>query len=146
MKFIAHKNDGKGLIDVPVILIAESEITPLSEMLEGIPQELEPIVIEEDEIPDNSYIRAWVLNNDNKKIEIDMIKARDVVRKRIRFARERHLQKLDVEFQRALETNQNTEEIVNKKQVLRDAPEDPRIDAAQTVEELESLWESMNLI
>ena len=72
--------------------------------------------------------------------------ARNTFRNKVRNARMRDLSDLDVQFQRALETGANTEEIVTKKQTLRDLPEDPRIDAAQTTEELDSLWESMGFI
>jgi len=73
-------------------------------------------------------------------ITIDMEKARDIHRAKMRVAREPLLTKLDVAFQRALEQNANTATIVAQKQALRDVTSDPAIEAAQTVEELKVVW------
>ena len=144
MKIIAYKNDGNGLITNPVIVIAESSLIPIEEIFSGISPELEPVILDDSELPNNKYIKSWNLNNGS--VEIDMTIARNTFRNKVRNARMRDLSDLDVQFQRALETGANTEEIVTKKQTLRDLPEDPRIDAAQTTEELDSLWESMGFI
>ena len=53
---------------------------------------------------------------------IDMAKAREIHKNKIRIAREPKLAELDIEFQKALETGASTTEIVTKKQKLRDAP------------------------
>ena len=144
MKIIAHKNDGNGLITNPVIVIAESSLIPIEEIFSGISPDLEPVIMDDSKLPNNKYIKSWNLNNGS--VEIDMTIARNTFRNKVRNARMRNLSDLDVQFQRALETGANTEEIVTKKQTLRDLPEDPRINAAQTTEELDSLWESMGFI
>lgn len=79
---------------------------------------------------------AWTANNETGVIDIDMVKARNIWRTKIRNARISELERLDAEFIRALETGADTSTIVAKKQALRDAPNDPGIDAAQTPEEL----------
>ena len=61
---------------------------------------------------------------------IDMAKAKEIHKNKIREARTPKLQELDVEFQKALETSADTSAIVAKKQALRDAPADSAIDAA----------------
>ena len=53
---------------------------------------------------------------------IDMAKAKEVHKNKIRSARTPKLAELDIEFQKALETGASTTEIVTKKQKLRDAP------------------------
>ena len=73
-------------------------------------------------------------------ITIDMAKAKEIHKTRIRAARPSKFAELDVEFQRALETSADTSSIIAKKQALRDAPADSAIDAATTDAELKSQW------
>jgi hypothetical protein len=73
-------------------------------------------------------------------ITIDMEKARDIHRDKMRVARAPLLTTLDVAFQRALEQNANTATIVAQKQALRDVTSDPAIEAAQTVDQLKAVW------
>jgi len=69
-------------------------------------------------------------------IKINIAKAKDITKDRLRAEREPKLQALDVAFQRALESNTDTTDIVNKKQALRDATN--QVDSMTTVEELKS--------
>lgn len=85
---------------------------------------------------ERTFRNAWVGNADEGVIEIDMVKAREIWRDKIRTAREPELAKLDTAFMKALETGADTSVIVSQKQALRDAPADPAIDAAATPEEL----------
>jgi hypothetical protein len=71
---------------------------------------------------------------------IDMAKAREIHKTKIRRAREQKLAELDIEFQKAQETSANTSTIVSKKQALRDAPADSAIDAASDEAALKSQW------
>lgn len=138
MKIVAHLNDGKGLISTPVILIEESNLNPAEQIVESIPSSLNPTVFaDRATFPDQKYINAWTLNNG--VIGIDIVKARDILRDRIRAVRLAKLSALDIEFQRALETGADTSDIVSKKQVLRDAPANPAIDLANTTAELDAL-------
>ena len=73
-------------------------------------------------------------------ITIDMAKAKEIHKTRIRAARPEKFAELDIEFQRALETSADTSAIIAKKQSLRDAPADSAIDAATTDAELKSQW------
>lgn len=73
-------------------------------------------------------------------ITIDMAKARDIWRDKIRAARAPLFAPLDIKFQRAMETGSDTSAIVAGKQALRDAPEDPRLDKAATLDELKAIW------
>ena len=74
-------------------------------------------------------------------ININMNKARDIHRERIREARNPKLAAKDVEFQRALETGADTSAIVAVKQALRDAPAASAIEAASTPDELKQAWD-----
>ena len=73
---------------------------------------------------------------------INMNKAKEVHKARIREARTSKLTDLDVEFQKALETSADTTSIVSKKKALRDAPANSAIDAAKTEAELKAAWDT----
>ena len=73
-------------------------------------------------------------------ISINMTKARELHKDRIREARTPLLTKLDVDFQKALETSADTTSIVSKKQALRDAPADSAIESAADVTALKAQW------
>ena len=73
-------------------------------------------------------------------VTIDITKAKEVHKTKIREARKTKLAALDIEFQKALETSSDTTSIVSKKQALRDAPADSAIGAASTVAELKAQW------
>ena len=73
---------------------------------------------------------------------IDMAKARDIHKNKIREARTPKLAELDIEFQKALETGSSTTDIVNKKQALRDAPANSDIDSASDTDALKAQWQT----
>ncbi len=75
---------------------------------------------------------------------INMAKARDIHKTYIRAAREFKFQELDIEFQRAAETNNSTKqaEVAAKKQALRDAPADSGITNAVDADALKAQWKT----
>jgi hypothetical protein len=70
-------------------------------------------------------------------IIVDINKAKDITKDRLRAEREPLLLAQDVAFQRALESNADTTAIVAEKQRLRDIT--TLVDTANTVEELKAL-------
>ena len=70
-------------------------------------------------------------------IIIDIDKAKDITKDRLRQEREPLLLAQDIAFQRALELNEDTSAIVAEKQRLRDITK--LVDTANTVEELKAL-------
>ena len=70
------------------------------------------------------------------KIQVNINKAKEITKDKLRAERKPLLESLDVQFQRALETGADTTDIVAKKQALRDAP--ATVDSMTTVEELKS--------
>ena len=74
------------------------------------------------------------------KIVIDNNKAIEIAKDKIRVIREPIFKKLDLDFQRALETGSDTTLIVQEKQRLRDLTD---IANGKTVEELLSILESL---
>ena len=75
-------------------------------------------------------------------ININMTKAREIHRDKVRQARNPKLAAKDIEYQRALETSADTTAIVAAKQALRDAPAATAIEAATTPEELKQAWDT----
>tara|TARA_B100000401_G_scaffold342801_1_gene240962 strand:- start:443 stop:703 length:261 start_codon:yes stop_codon:yes gene_type:complete len=73
---------------------------------------------------------------------IDMAKAREIHKNKIRVARKPLLEALDIEFQKAQETGTSTTDIVTKKQALRDAPADSGIAAASDADTLKAQWKT----
>lgn len=69
-------------------------------------------------------------------IQVNINKAKNITKDRLREERAPKLEALDVQFQRALEVGANTSEIATKKQALRDAP--AQVDSMTTVEQLKA--------
>ncbi len=84
---------------------------------------------------DRTFRNAW--KND---LTVDMPKARDIHRARLRIMRIPRLAALDVDYQKADEAGDLTlkREIAAKRQALRDVTAAPEIEAAQTPEELKA--------
>lgn len=125
-----------------VIEFAESE----TEFLERVKRKSVPADAQNVQLSDvgdlpqsRDFRQAWVQHG--SRVEIDMTKAREVHRDRIREQRAPMLAALDIEYQRADEVGDTSlkKEIAAKKQALRDATADPSIDAAQTPDELSNL-------
>jgi hypothetical protein len=70
-------------------------------------------------------------------IIVDIDKAKDITKDRLRAERKPLLLAQDIAFQRALESNADTSAIVAEKQRLRDIT--TLVDTANTVEELKAL-------
>ena len=68
------------------------------------------------------------------KIQVNIAKAKDITKDKLREERKPLLEKLDVDFQRALEAGADTTAIIAKKQALRDATN--QVNTMNTVEEL----------
>jgi hypothetical protein len=86
-----------------------------------------------------TYRNAWT--DTGSAIEHDMPRAREILRGHVRKTRAAAFKELDVAWMRAMASGNGAEaaRVEAGRQVLRDAPQDPRIDAASTVEELHAL-------
>ena len=76
-------------------------------------------------------------------IIINIDKAKDIWKDKIRFARKPKLEELDVQFIKAQETGSDTSAIVTKKQELRDYP--AQVDSATTTDEIKAVWNTDKL-
>ena len=88
---------------------------------------------------ERTFRDAWDVNGDVGVISVNMEKAKEIWRKKIRLARDEPFSSLDTAYMKALETGADTADIVAQKQSLRDAPALPSIDAATTPEELKAI-------
>ena len=111
----------------------------VNDAIKDVPSGLSYEIVEDSVIPtDRTFRNAWKQNN--KTIETDKAKAREIHKNNIRNARTPKFAELDIEFQKALETSSSTTDIVSKKQTLRDAPADSGIASADTEAKLKAQW------
>lgn len=113
-------------------------------------------VINSEKLP-NSYRDAWVFDNSGSVI-VDMVKAKNIYRDKLRLSRIEPMEELDRLQKTAIVTNSSVaignslasvvnvptgsytaDEIESKLQEYRDAPDHASIEAAQTPEELSEL-------
>ena len=88
---------------------------------------------------ERTFRDGWESNADTGVISVNMAKAKDIWRDKIRAAREEPLKALDTAYMKALESGSSTTQIVADKQALRDAPALASIDAATTPDELKAI-------
>jgi len=92
-------------------------------------------IVDESEIPtDRTFRNAW---KDEGGIKVDMGKAKDITKDRLRNERKPLLEAQDVAFQRALESGASTAAIVSEKQRLRDITK--QVDGITSPDELKAL-------
>jgi DNA-binding PucR family transcriptional regulator len=142
-KLILHtRPDGGVSITVPVININEPDMTEeqsVARALARIPTtDSDVVVVERATVPTDRYFRnAW--KHTAGKVEVDMPKAVEIQKEKLRLAREALLKELDIQFMKALEEGKPTAAIVAEKQRLRDITKDPRFAAAKTPEDLKAI-------
>lgn len=105
-------------------------------------------VIDDSELPAEQALRgveptfraAW--GDDGVTVKVNMPKARVLHMDRIRGPRNEALAKLDVDFMRALEAGDATEQqrVVTQKQILRDIPQTFDLEKHKTPEALRKAW------
>ena len=74
-------------------------------------------------------------------ITIDISKAKEVWKEKIRVARKPALEQLDIDFIKAQEQGNDTTSIVADKNTLRDLPS--QVDTATTVDEIKAVWNDL---
>src|SRR5262245_40103463 len=127
------------------VLIAEDDTTCEDEIAKWSPEDQAQVVsaepIDPATLPQDRYFRnAWARVG-RSKVGVDMPKAREIHRNVLRRMREPLLAKADVDYMRADEAGDAAakEAVRDYKQALRNAPQDPRIDAAKTPEQLRAI-------
>ena len=74
-------------------------------------------------------------------ITVDITKAKDIWKNKIRKARESAMTKLDIDYMKAQETDSDTTTIVADKNTLRNLPS--QVDSATTENEIKAVWNDM---
>ena len=94
------------------------------------------IIVDSSILPEEEdFFNAWELNGSS--VSVNLSKAKEITKSRLRLEREPLLQEQDVLFQRALESGANTADIVAEKQRLRDIT--TLADACTTTAQLRAL-------
>ena len=146
MKLIVFNNDNGGLsITYPTEeSLGAMSIDEVADLV--VPDGISFHIIEQEKIPPNRDFRnAWKYDNSVESVNVNMQKARDIHRDRIRIKRDEKLKALDISYMRADEQGDATQKanIANEKQILRDLPQDFDLTQATTPEELNALWPSV---
>jgi len=76
-------------------------------------------------------------------ITVNINKAKEIWKDKIRVARKPKLEELDIQFMKAQETSADTSSIVANKQELRDYP--TQVDSATTTDEIKAVWDTGKL-
>ncbi len=112
-------------------------ITPthsIKEAMKDIPKGAEYKIVEEHEIGglDRTFRNAWTYD-----MKIDIPKAKEIWKEKLRRDREPLLKQLDVDYMRALESGDLTDTIIVEKNRLRDITE--RVDSAKTIKSIKEI-------
>lgn len=117
--------------------VVDDEVAKWSEIHTG--EYISHRTVEDDTIPvDRTFRDAWTYSG--SKLDVDMPRARNIWRDKLRALRAPKLAALDVEYMRALEQGDTARQqvIAAQKQALRDVTADPAIEAAATPEALKA--------
>ena len=136
-----QKENGVMAICVPA---PNCELTIEEIAKKDVPDGVEYKIVDDSEIAklDRKFRGAFVCDKDMNPV-IDLEKAKDVWKDKIRLKRGPALLDLDVQYMRALESGNDTENIVKAKQELRDLPASSDIDNAKSIEDLENVWHNL---
>jgi hypothetical protein len=93
------------------------------------------IIVDDSALPDNDFFDAWELSNST--VSVNLAKAKEITKSRLRTERAPLLAAQDVAFQRALETGADIAEIAAEKQRLRDITK--LADSCTTTDQLKNL-------
>ena len=137
MKYIIYQQDNEA---VAVVVPANCGLTIEQIAAKDVPQGIPYTIIDASDLPVRDEFRnAWAMIGG--KVCHDMVKARSIKREQLRVERKPLLEALDVEYMLALEKGDKVGQanITAQKQKLRDAPADPRIEKAKTVDDLTAI-------
>jgi len=147
MKRIVYtRPDGGMSVCIPVVSLNDpTDFTEDDALQRAMKRDIPPDaanvhVVEVSELPqDRAFRNAWL--TDGKTVSVDMPKAREIHKNRLREMRAPKLAALDIEYQRADEAGDATAKkaVAAKKQALRDVTADPGIAAAQTPDDLKAV-------
>lgn len=129
---IIFKNDNGGV----ATCIPTGEISIEAVLDKDVPKGKGARIVDQNSLPrDNDFYDAWEM--DDTSVTVNLAKAKEITKNRLRAERKPLLEAQDVAFQRALESGADTTAIVAEKQRLRDITK--LADEATTLDELKAL-------
>jgi hypothetical protein len=133
MQVIIFTNDNGGV----ATCVPTGEISIEAVLEKDVPQGRGARIVNAADLPNqyNDFYNAWEM--DATSVTINLTKAKEITKDRLRAERAPLLQAQDIAFQRALEEGADTAAIVAEKQRLRDITQ--LADQATTLEELRAL-------
>ena len=133
MQVIIFQNDNGGV----AVCIPTGEISIDAVLEKDVPKGKGARIVEQGSLPnqDMDFFDAWEMDANSVSVNLD--KAKEITKRRLRAEREPLLAAQDVAFQRALEEGKDTTAIVAEKQRLRDIT--GLADAAKSTEELRAI-------
>lgn len=134
MFYLVQRQTGVGILSLGKDLTEQEKTTALTDY----------VYKEVENLPDTSYQSAWQCNWEDPEdttVSIEMVKAREVYRDKIRPERDLLLRKMDVQFMLALEQGDSVKqtEVATDKQYLRDVTGLQDIEDCISLAELEAL-------
>lgn len=132
MQVIIFTNDNGGV----ATCIPTGEISIEAVLAKDVPQGRGARIVDSEDLPrDKDFYDAWEMDAEN--VTVNMDKAKELTKNRLRTERTPLLAAQDVSFQRALESGADTTAIVAEKQRLRDIT--ALADQAVSLDELRGL-------
>ena len=130
---IIFTNDNGGVS----VCVPTGELSIDAVLEKDVPKDRGARIVLADDLPkqDNDFFDAWEMNGATITVNLD--KAKEITKKRLRAERAPLLAAQDVAFQRALESGADTTAIVAEKQRLRDIT--GLVDAVTTLEGLRAI-------
>ena len=99
------------------------------------PKNSKYLILDDSKLLDIDFQNAWLIGDDD--LSIDMSKAKDITKERLRQERKPLLEAEDIKFMQAQESGSDTKAIVAEKQRLRDITN--QVDSCTTTDELKAL-------
>lgn len=132
-KVIIFKNDNGGV----AVCIPTGEISIDAVMGKDVPTGRDARIVDSADLPndDNDFFDAWEM--DASSVSVNLDKAKEITKNRLRAERAPLLAAQDVAFQRAMEEGKPTTAIVAEKQRLRDVT--TKADTCTSTAELRAL-------
>lgn len=132
MQVIIFKNDNGGVSTC----IPTGELSIEAVLEKDVPKGKGARIVDQNSLPrDNDFYDAWEM--DDSSVTVNLAKAKEITKNRLRAERKPLLEAQDVLFQRALESGADTSAIVAEKNRLRDITK--LADSATTLDELRGL-------
>ena len=132
MQVIIFKNDNGGV----ATCIPTGELSIEAVLEKDVPKGKGARIVDQNSLPrDNDFYDAWEM--DDSSVTVNLAKAKEITKNRLRAERTPLLAAQDVLFQRALESGADTSAIVAEKNRLRDITK--LADSATTLDELRAI-------